>query len=91
MSLTTTVIFFNSSVEAFAPGLVPLEESGRDGPRIASARSKVGTERAAIVDEIVLDVAVDLELVFPAAWRALGDGGEATVLAAVREAAEHQT
>jgi len=25
------VIFFNSSVEAFAPGMVPLEESGRDG------------------------------------------------------------
>jgi hypothetical protein len=25
------VIFFNSGVEAFAPGMVPLEESGRDG------------------------------------------------------------
>ncbi|MBA2540072.1 MAG: RNA ligase, partial [Deltaproteobacteria bacterium] len=32
--------------------------------RIASARSKVGTDRAAIIDEAVLDVLVDLETVF---------------------------
>lgn len=56
--------------------------------RVASARSKVGAERAAIVDEIVLDVAVDLETVFAAAWRSLGPDGEARVLAAVRDAAE---
>lgn len=56
--------------------------------RVASARSKVGTDRAAIVDEIVLDVAVDLETVFAAAWRALGADGEAAVLAAVRAAAD---
>jgi Rnl2 family RNA ligase len=55
--------------------------------RVASARSKVGTERAAIIDEIVLDVAVDLETVFAAAWRDLGAAGEAEVLAAVRIAA----
>lgn len=59
--------------------------------RVASARSKVGTARAAIVDEIVLDVAVDLETVFAAAWRALGEAGEATVLAAIRAAAEIKT
>ena len=56
--------------------------------RIASARSKVGTDRAAIVDEIVLDVAVDLETVFAAAWRDLGAAGEAEVLTAVRVAAD---
>lgn len=55
--------------------------------RIASARSKVGTDVAAIVDEIVLDVAVDLATVFDVAWRDLGTDGEATVLAAVREEA----
>ncbi len=55
--------------------------------RVASARSKVGTARAAIVDEIVLDVAVDLATVFPAAWRDLGESGEAALLAAVRVAA----
>src|SRR5262249_49164412 len=32
--------------------------------RLASARSKVGTDPAAIIDEVVLDVAIDLGLVF---------------------------
>lgn len=43
---------------------------------------------ARFVDEIVLDVGVDLETVFPAAWRALGEPGEAMVLAEIRAAAE---
>ncbi|HEU0033375.1 MAG TPA: RNA ligase family protein [Kofleriaceae bacterium] len=59
--------------------------------RVASARSKVGTARAAIVDEIVLDVAVDLETVFAASWRALAPADEARVLAAVRDAAQSTT
>lgn len=54
--------------------------------RVASARSKVGLEAAAIVDEIVLDVAIDLETVFAQSWRALGDR-EAHVLAMIRTAA----
>jgi Rnl2 family RNA ligase len=57
--------------------------------RVASARSKVGTAPAKIVDEIVLDVAVDLETVFAAAWRALDADGEARVLAAVRAKSEN--
>ena len=55
--------------------------------RVASARSKVGTVAAAIVDEIVLDVAVDLESVFAGSWRSLDPAGEAAVLAEVRAAA----
>lgn len=55
--------------------------------RVASARSKVGEDRAQIVDEIVLDVLADLELVFAAAWRSLGEAGETRILDAVREAA----
>jgi Rnl2 family RNA ligase len=55
--------------------------------RLASARSKVGTTPSAIVDEIVLDVAIDLESVFAASWRALDTAGEAAVLAEVRAAA----
>jgi Rnl2 family RNA ligase len=55
--------------------------------RVASARSKVGADPAEVIDEIVLDVAVDLETVFAAAWRALGPAGEASVLAEVRTAA----
>lgn len=54
--------------------------------RVASARSKVGEDAAAIVDEIVLDVGIDLETVFAQSWRALGDR-EALVLAAIRAAA----
>ena len=56
--------------------------------RLASARSKVGTDAAAIVDEVVLDVAVDLSTVFADAWRDLGPDGEAAVLAAVRAQAQ---
>src|SRR5204862_5759400 len=37
--------------------------------RLASARSKVGEDPRAIADEIVLDVAIDLETVFAASWR----------------------
>lgn len=58
--------------------------------RVASARSKVGEERGAIVDEIVLDVAVDLATVFPAAYRALGPDDETAVMDAVRALAVAQ-
>ena len=56
-------------------------------PRVASARSKVGNDPIAVVDEIVLEVAVDLETVFAAAWRDLDAAGEARVLAEVKCAA----
>lgn len=56
--------------------------------RVASARSKVGDDRAQLLDEIVLDVVADLELVFAAAWRSLGEAGETRVLDAVRSAAQ---
>ena len=56
--------------------------------RLASAHNKVGTSAAAIVDEVVLDVAVDLSTVFADAWRDLGPDGEAAVLAAVRAQAQ---
>ncbi|MBK6696071.1 MAG: RNA ligase [Myxococcales bacterium] len=45
--------------------------------RVASARSKVGTALAAVLDEMVLDVLVDLEAAFPAALRALTPDQEA--------------
>lgn len=56
--------------------------------RVASARSKVGTDRQQVLDEITLDVVADLELVFAAAWRSLGEAGETRVLDAVRAAAQ---
>lgn len=56
-----------------------------NGPRVASARSKVGA--APLTDEIVLDVMVDLAEAYPAAVAALDAGGQAGIEAAVREAA----
>ena len=40
--------------------------------RIASARSKVGLNQHAILEEVLLDVLVDLEQFQPQAFRALG-------------------
>jgi Rnl2 family RNA ligase len=56
--------------------------------RIQSARSKVGEARAAILDEVVLDVAVDLELTFREAWEACGSEGQARLLEHARARAE---
>ena len=47
----------------------------------ACAHRRSAPNRPQIVDEIVLDVAVDLETVFATAWRALGAEGEARVMA----------
>ena len=56
-------------------------------PRIAGARSKVGTDPAALSDEVVLDVLVDLSEAYPAATAALGPAGQAAIEDAVRRAA----
>jgi hypothetical protein len=45
--------------------------------RIASARSKVGTDPTAICEETTLDVLVDLEAAFPAALRSLASDEDA--------------
>jgi Rnl2 family RNA ligase len=58
--------------------------------RLASARSKVGTDPAAIVDEVALDVAVDLGLAFRDAWERLSLAGQDRVLAHARRCAEQQ-
>jgi Rnl2 family RNA ligase len=55
--------------------------------RVASARSKVGADRRAIVDEIVLDVMIDLATVFTAAWRHVDREREAALQGAIRDAA----
>lgn len=55
--------------------------------RVASARSKVGTDLRAIADEIVLDVMIDLAAVFADAWRELGSAREAELQTAIRTAA----
>jgi hypothetical protein len=44
--------------------------------RLASARSKVGTDPAAVADEVVLDVLVDLTDAYPAAMAKLDAAGE---------------
>jgi len=58
-----------------------------NGPRLDSARSKVGPARTALVDEVVLDVLADLDAAFPLAYRSLSPAEEdllrAHVVAAV--------
>jgi hypothetical protein len=58
--------------------------------RLASARSKVGTDPAAIMDEVALDVAIDLGLAFHEAWERLPPPGQERVLARARMLAEQQ-
>ena len=58
------------------------------GPaRIASARSKVGTEPELVRDEVVLDVLADLAVVYPVAFAALGSAAEEALAARVEAAA----
>jgi Rnl2 family RNA ligase len=51
--------------------------------RVASARSKVGTDHEAVMDELLLDVLVDIELTFPSAFSALSPAEEAVLRAHV--------
>jgi Rnl2 family RNA ligase len=56
------------------------------GPaRLASARSKVGADPAAIADEVALDVAIDLGLAFRGAWAQLPADAQERILARARE------
>jgi Rnl2 family RNA ligase len=55
--------------------------------RLASARSKVGADPAAIVDEVALDVAIDLGLAFRDAWAQLPVDAQERVLARARDRA----
>jgi len=79
--------------EAWAPGLVGIDallawaDRLVNPARVASARSKVGQDRAAIAEEVVLDVMVDLEAAFPEGFRALGPKEEERLLARVHAAA----
>jgi Rnl2 family RNA ligase len=58
--------------------------------RLASARSKVGTDPAATADEVALDVAIDLGLAFRDAWAQLSTEAQERILARARELAREQ-
>ncbi len=55
--------------------------------RLASARSKVGKDPQAIIDEVGLDIAVDLEMTFPNAWARLAVEEQERVLDKARNLA----
>lgn len=82
-----------SEAEAWAPGwldeaaLTSWVERLVQPARLASARSKVGAEPAAIVDEVALDVAIDLGLTFRASWDGLDEAGQERVLERARHLA----
>ena len=79
---------------AWSPGHLSLEELFDwverlvNPARFQSARSKVGEERGAVLDEVVLDVAIDLELAFHEAWEAVGPEGQTRLLERTRALAE---
>ncbi|MEQ1502132.1 MAG: RNA ligase family protein [Myxococcota bacterium] len=58
-----------------------------NGPRIASARSKVGTDPERVRDEVVLDVLIDVEAAFPRAVGLLSEDEEARLREALELAA----
>jgi len=55
--------------------------------RLASARSKVGEDRQAVLDEVILDVMIDLEAAFPHAMRQLDESAEEQLRTQARAAA----
>jgi len=75
---------------AWQPGRLPAGELAAwvdrlvQPARIASARSKVGTDPQAIIDEVSLDVAIDLGLAFRDAWNALDGSAQEQLLARAR-------
>lgn len=64
---------FDANAHLGLPELLVLAEAMINPMRVASARSKVGEEADAIVEEMVLDVWIDLEAVFPRRMTTLGD------------------
>lgn len=52
--------------------------------RLASARSKVGTNPDAIIDEVALDVAIDLSLAFRDSWARLPPDAQERILTRAR-------
>jgi Rnl2 family RNA ligase len=79
--------------EAWAPGhlgeaeLLSWVERMVQPARLASARSKAGTDAAAIIDEVALDVAIDLGLAFRDSWERLPADAQERVLSRARSLA----
>lgn len=64
---------FDADVHLPVPELLRLAASAVGPMRVASARSKVGHAIAEVVDEVVLDVWIDLEAMFPRRMAALSE------------------
>jgi Rnl2 family RNA ligase len=62
---------WNSDVVLDLEALILLARRLVNPARVASARSKVGTRRSDVCEEVVLDVLVDLEAAYPVATRSL--------------------
>ena len=63
--------------------VVKLGQMMVNAPRIASARSKVGIGRDAVIQEVVLDVLVDLARMFPRRLDSLASDEEAELVASI--------
>ncbi len=62
---------FDPNKHLSVPELLVFARTLMNPARIASARSKVGTKRAEIVDEAVLDALIDLEVILPRSFQLL--------------------
>jgi Rnl2 family RNA ligase len=76
---------FDAAAHLSLPELLQWAEQMVNPPRIASARSKVGEKREAVIEEAVLDVWVDLEAMFPRRMRGLDEDEEAELRSALLE------
>lgn len=68
---------FDHNVHLSMPELLRWAAQMVNAPRLASARSKVGERREAILDEAHLDVWIDLEAIFPRRMQMLSEDEDA--------------
>lgn len=68
---------FDADAHLSVPELLRLGAAMIGAVRIASARSKVGEALADVIDEVVLDVWIDLEAIFPRRLASLGEAESA--------------
>ena len=82
------------AAERWRPGVLDLEALRSWLPRLvtparlASARSKVGEDRCAIVEEVGIDVALDLADLFEESWSRLTASQQASLVKGARDLAD---
>jgi len=79
---------FDGGVHLSVPELIRWAGEMINPARVASARSKVGQRAAAVVEEVLLDVWIDLEAIFPRRMSGLREADEQTLREALTRLAQ---